>query len=43
MIRDEIRTEVELIVPLDDLEYETKADALSWIDSAVKLCRLFNT
>lgn len=40
MIRDEIRTEVELIVPLDDLEYETKADALSWIDSAVKLCRL---
>ena len=39
-MRAAIREEVELIQPLDGLEYETKLDVLSWIDSGAELCRL---
>ena len=39
-MRDEIRKEVELVEPFDDLESETKAAVLDWIDSGVELCRL---
>lgn len=35
-----IRKEVESIVPLDGLEEKTRADALAWIDSGVELCRI---
>lgn len=40
MIREEIRTEVESITPLDDIESKTKTEILSWIDSGAELCRL---
>lgn len=39
-MRTEIRREIELIDPLDELEEISKAKALSWIDSGVELCRL---
>jgi 8-oxo-dGTP diphosphatase len=39
-MRAEIRKEVELIEPLDDLERATKTDVLSWVDSGVEICRL---
>ncbi len=39
-MRAEIRKEVDLIEPLDQLEKETKSDVLSWIDSGVEICRL---
>lgn len=38
-MRREIRTEVETITPLDDIERGTKSDVLSWIDSGAELCR----
>ena len=39
-MRDKIRTEIESISPLDNLEAKTQADVLAWIDSGVELCRL---
>ena len=39
-MRAEIRKEVELIEPLDELERTSKIDVLSWIDSRVEICRL---
>lgn len=39
-MKAEIRKEIELITPLDDLERASKVDVLSWIDSGVELCRL---
>jgi len=39
-MRAEIRKEVELIQPLDELERESKLDVLAWIDSGAELCRL---
>ncbi len=40
MIRNAIRTEIEKIDPLDELERQTKQDILAWIDSGIELCRL---
>lgn len=39
-MKAEIRKEVELIEPLDELEQASKADVLNWIDSGVELCRV---
>ena len=39
-MRKEIRNEVEMNQPLDELEQESKRDVLSWIDSGVEICRL---
>ena len=39
-MRAEIREEVELIQPLDELERESKRDVLAWIESGAELCRL---
>ena len=39
-MRAEIRKEVELIEPLDELEQASRIDVLSWIDSGVEICRL---
>jgi len=39
-MRAEIREEIALIHPLDDLERKDKVDVLAWIDSGVELCRL---
>ena len=39
-MRAEIRKEVELIEPLDEVEYESKRRILSWIDSGAEICRL---
>ena len=39
-MRNEIRAEVDLIEPLDELERSSKDDVLSWIDSGVEICRL---
>ncbi len=39
-MRAEIRKEIELIQPLDELERASIIDVLSWIDSGVELCRL---
>jgi len=39
-MRDQIRTEVESISPLDEVEERTKAEVLDWIDSGAELCRL---
>ncbi len=39
-MRAAIRQEIESIEPLDDLERQTRADALRWVDSGVELCRL---
>jgi 8-oxo-dGTP diphosphatase len=39
-MREKIKTEIELIEPLDELEALTKADVLAWIDSGVEICRL---
>jgi len=36
----EIRTEVSLVEPFDELESELKKDILAWIDSGVEVCRL---
>jgi ADP-ribose pyrophosphatase YjhB (NUDIX family) len=38
-MREEIRSEVELIEPMDELEEFSKADVLAWIDSGVEICR----
>ncbi len=38
-IRAAIRGEVELIVPLDEVERTHQAEALTWIDSGAPLCR----
>ena len=39
-MRDAIRREIELIEPFDELESDTKAAVLDWIDSGAELCRL---
>ena len=39
-MRTQIRKEIELIEPLDEMEQTSKLDVLSWIDSGVELCRL---
>jgi 8-oxo-dGTP pyrophosphatase MutT (NUDIX family) len=39
-VRTEIREEVELIQPLDELEHESKLGVFDWIDSGAELCRL---
>lgn len=39
-MRDQIRTEIESICPIDPLESQTKADTLAWIESGAELCRL---
>jgi len=39
-IRAEIRNEIGLINPLDEIELAAKTDVLAWIDSGVELCRL---
>lgn len=39
-MRDEIRTEISSIEPLDSLEEETIASVIEWIDSGVELCRI---
>ena len=39
-MRAEIRKEVELITPLDEIERATKIEVLSWIDSGVEICRI---
>lgn len=39
-MRTEIRKEVELIAPLDDVERAAKFDVLEWIDSGVEICRV---
>ena len=39
-MREEIRSEVESIEPLYDLEAKTKAEVLSWRDLGAELCRL---
>lgn len=39
-MRTEIREEVELIAPLDELERATKSDVLCWIDSGTDICRI---
>jgi ADP-ribose pyrophosphatase YjhB (NUDIX family) len=39
-MRTEIRKEVELITPMDDIERATKTNVLSWIDSGVDVCRI---
>ena len=39
-IRAEIRNEIDLINPLDEIELAAKTDVLAWIDSGVELCRL---
>lgn len=39
-MRTEIRQEVELIRPLDELEEISKADVLAWVDSGEELFRI---
>lgn len=39
-MRSEIRKEIDLIEPMDDLERASKVDVLAWIDSGVEICRL---
>ena len=39
-MRPEIRNQIELIVPLDDIERATKSNVLRWIDSGVDVCRI---
>lgn len=39
-MRSQIRKEVELIAPLDDIERAAKSDVLRWIDSGVEVCRV---
>ncbi len=39
-MREQIRSEVEAIDPLDELERATIAAALEWIDSGSELCRI---
>ncbi len=39
-MRDQIRTELELIEPFDEVERGHHAEALSWIDSGAELFRL---
>ncbi|MCR9259553.1 MAG: NUDIX hydrolase [Pseudomonadaceae bacterium] len=38
--RAEVRNEINLIKPLDEVEQAARADALAWIDSGVEICRL---
>lgn len=39
-MRAEIRKEIDLINPLDEIEQASKTDVLAWIDSGVEVCRL---
>jgi hypothetical protein len=39
-MRDQIRTEIELIRPFDEIEREHQADALNWVNSGAELFRL---
>jgi 8-oxo-dGTP pyrophosphatase MutT (NUDIX family) len=39
-MRQQIRAEIEFIVPLDDIEALHREDGLTWIESGVELCRL---
>jgi hypothetical protein len=39
-MREEIRKEVERIVPFDEVESRDKEGVLEWIESGVELCRL---
>jgi 8-oxo-dGTP pyrophosphatase MutT (NUDIX family) len=39
-MRAQIRKEIELIEPFDELERAGKTDVLSWIDSGIEICRL---
>ena len=39
-MREAIRSEVESIIPFDDLEARTRTEVIMWIDSGVELCRL---
>jgi 8-oxo-dGTP pyrophosphatase MutT (NUDIX family) len=39
-MRAQIRKEIELIEPIDELERAAKTDVLSWIDSGIEICRL---
>jgi ADP-ribose pyrophosphatase YjhB (NUDIX family) len=39
-MRTEIRKEIELIAPLDDIERATKSNVLTWIDSGADVCRI---
>lgn len=39
-MRADIRREVELIQPVDELEMATQLDVLAWLDSGVEICRL---
>ena len=39
-LREQIKKEVEFIIPLDSLEVKTIAKVLAWIDSGVELCRI---
>jgi ADP-ribose pyrophosphatase YjhB (NUDIX family) len=39
-MRNDIRQEIQLIQPLDDLEREHRQQALDWVDSGAELCRI---
>jgi len=39
-MRAQIRTEIEGIVPFDDIEASNKSAAINWIDTGTDLCRL---
>ncbi|TXT35489.1 MAG: NUDIX hydrolase [Comamonadaceae bacterium] len=39
-MRDQVRTELELIEPFDEIEHEHHAEALSWVKSGAELFRL---
>ena len=39
-VEQDIRNEVESILPCDDLEAQTRQDVLAWIDSGAQLCRI---
>ncbi len=39
-MRNQIRSEIQSISPLDEIEKKTQSDVLAWIDSGAELCRL---
>lgn len=39
-MREQIRSEIESISPIDPIESKTRTDALAWIESGAELCRL---
>lgn len=39
-VRNQIRSEIQSISPLDEIEKKTQSDVLAWIDSGAELCRL---